>query len=192
MKVFSTSYLPDIAYIQQYLYCHKPVIDLGEYYIKQTHRNRGYICSSNGPLALIVPLRKLDSKRVGDIEISYAEKWQDQHVKTIRSCYKNSPYFEHYQPEFESLITTHFKFLYELNDAVLQWLLAELDIPYKHTFSNDYIEASVENDYRNEITTGKLLVPYKQVFSDRNGFCEGMSVVDLLFNKGPESLFFIK
>lgn len=192
MQVLSTAYLPYISYIQQYFCANNPVIDLGEHYVKQTHRNRGMICSSNGPLALIVPLRRMESRRCGDMEISYSEKWQDQHIKTIRSCYKNSPYYEHYQPEFELLLTTPFTLLHELNDAILRWLLNELDIPYKHTFSTEYIESSEDNDFRNIISPVKQEEFYKQVFSDRIGFTKGLSCIDLLFNKGPESMMYIQ
>jgi len=192
MQVFSTAYLPYISYCQLYLASHNPVIDLGEHYIKQTQRNRGSVGSSSGALLLTVPLSKTESKRVGDMQISYTENWQKQHIKTIRSCYKNSPYYEHYQFEFEAILTTPFTHLYQLNEAILKWLLHELDIPYKHTFSNSYIENGIVNDYRNEINITKAPLPYKQVFSDRIGFCKNLSCIDLLFNKGPEALMFIQ
>src|SRR5687767_2559843 len=135
MEIFSTAYLPGIIYIQQYIQASDPVIDLGENYIKQTHRNRGVICSSNGPLPLIVPLRKSDKKRTGDIPISYSEDWQSQHLKAIRSCYKNSPYYEHYQQEFEEILLNKFDLLHELNNEVLNWILVQLDVRIKHGLS---------------------------------------------------------
>src|SRR5687768_4563647 len=114
MEIFSTAYLPGIHYIRQYIQASNPVIDLGENYIKQSHRNRGIICSSNGPLALIVPLSKPSSsasgKSTGGVEINYAENWRTNHIKAIRSCYKNSPYYEHYQPEFENILLQEHQF----------------------------------------------------------------------------------
>lgn len=187
MEIFSTAYLPGIIYIQQYIQASDPVIDLGENYIKQTHRNRGVICSSNGPLPLIVPLRKSDKRRTVDMSISYSEDWQSQHLKAIRSCYKNSPYFEHYQPEFENIILDKYDLLHQLNGALLSWILLQVDIKIKHRLSEVYIEAKGE-DYRNFDYFKLATRPYKQVFSDRNGFLPGCGVIDLLFNKGPEAM----
>jgi hypothetical protein len=192
MDVLSTAYLPGILYIRQYLQSFNPVIDLGEHYIKQTHRNRGMICSSNGPLTLTVPLRKSGSRKTGEMEISYTEPWQSQHIKAIRSCYKNSPYYEHYQPEFEAILGKQYSFLYELNSALFSWLLVELGIPAKHSTSAAYVEAGITNDYRNFDYFKSAIKPYKQVFSDRNGFCQGLSCIDLLFNKGPEAMAYIQ
>ncbi len=187
MEVFSTAYLPGITYIQQYVKASNPVIDLGENYLKQTHRNRGMICSSNGPLHLIVPLRKSDSRRSGGMLISYLENWQGQHLKAIRSCYKNSPYYEHYQPEFEEIILYKYYLLNELNGALLDWILMQLEIVPKHRFSHEYIEQGT-SDFRTFDYFKSATRPYKQVFSDKNGFLPGCGVIDMLFNKGPEAL----
>jgi hypothetical protein len=197
MEVFSTAYLPDIIYIRQYLLAKEPVIDLGENYIKQTHRNRGVICSSNGPLSLIVPLRKsapttIGSRKMAEIEISYSENWQDQHLKSIRSCYKNSPYYEHYQEEFETIIQSKWSLLCELNAELFKWLLDQLDIVPKHTIVTNYIESGFSTDYRLSDYFIDASKTYKQVFSDRNGFTPGLSCIDLLFNKGPEAMAYIQ
>ena len=190
MDVFSTAFLPGIGYFRKWVAASDPVIDWGEHFIKQTQRNRASILSSGGPQNLIIPLRKSGSKRVGDMEISYTEDWQTRCLRAIRSSYKNSPYFEHYQPEFEELLLQKEPLLAVYNQSLFSWLLKELDIPTPASYSDIYIETGALNDYRNTdfyTQTGVDVKPYKQVFSYKMDFQAGLSAIDLLFNKGPEA-----
>lgn len=196
MEVFGTSFLPNILYFQCLASASDPVVDLGEHFIKQTYRNRSVILGSNGPLQLTVPLRKNDSKVVIDQEISYAEDWQTKALRAIRSSYTNSPYYEHYQEEFEHLLMKKDALLYLYNKGLFNWLLKELDLNMQIRYSDSYIIQNINNDLRNvdfnEVTTPSTIIKYKQVFSYKTDFVAGLSVIDLLFNKGPESLIYIK
>jgi hypothetical protein len=193
MDVFATAFLPGTLYFKKWLQSNDPVIDLGENFIKQTYRSRCTILSSNGPLMITIPLRKNDSKRVGDIEISYAEDWQTKGLRAIRSSYANSPYYEHYQEEFEALFMSKNELLYSYNRELFNWLLKNLYIEKNPGYSTEFISVGFNNDFRSkEFGSSLEMKEYKQVFSHKVNFIPGLSVIDLLFNKGPESLPFLQ
>jgi hypothetical protein len=196
MDVFGTAFLPNMVYFKRMLATSHPIIDLGEHFVKQTQRNRTFILSSGGTLPLIIPLRKSDSKVTKDILISYAEDWQVKALRAIRSSYKNAPYYEHYQAEFEALLMNKEELLTMYNRNLFEWLLKELGIDtWQLTYSPVYLEEGITNDYRNHdfySIPSDPFIPYKQVFSHKIPFVPGLSVIDLLFNKGPESLPYLK
>jgi hypothetical protein len=195
MDIFSTAFLPPIAYLHELFKASHPVIDLGEHYIKQTTRNRTFILASNGPLTLTIPLRKNDSKKLSEQEISYAEDWQTKFLRALRSAYTNSPYYEHYQPEFEEVLMQKEQSLHRYNRRLLEWLLMELGNPKQVDYSFTYIEPGneVKNDFRGEDRwLNYVYNPYKQVFTYKMHFVQGLSAIDLLFNKGPESWVYIQ
>lgn len=196
MDVFATAFLPGTLYLQKLLLSSHPVIDVGENFIKQTYRSRCTILSSNGPLMISVPLRKNDSKRVLDMEISYAEDWQTKALRAIRSSYANSPYYEHFQDEFEELLMRKESLLHLYNYELFNWMLKNLLIEKEFSISDEYITSEFNFDLRSIDFDGspelKKLQAYKQVFSHKTNFIPGLSGIDLLFNKGPESLPFLQ
>lgn len=196
MDVFGTAFLPNIAYFQHLLAAQSPVIDLGEYFIKQTLRNRALILSPNGIIPVIIPIHKTECKTVVTTQVSYAEDWQIKHLRAFRACYKSSPYYEHYQKEFEELLMEKQPLLYQYNMNLFTWLLKELDIDTEIEYSNDYLETGIQKDFRNvdfSLSTQQLFIrEYKQVFSYKSEFVPNLSVIDLLFNKGPECLPYLK
>lgn len=192
IDVFSTSFLGAVDWYAAFIQSAKPVIDIGEHYVKQTHRNRCLILSSNGDLPLIIPVKKSGARAVKDIEISYSEDWQTKAIRSIRSAYQNSPYFEHYQDEFESYLTYKDDLLYRYNLKLQDWVLRELGITIDYSISDVYITTGIQGDYRKGVSQIQGKRTYKQVFAHKFGFTPGLSIIDLLFNKGPESLMFLK
>ena len=103
--VLSTSYFPSISYIRLLNEYEKVSIDIGEHFIKQTHRNRCVISGANGRLNLIVPSEKWKSNTaVRDIRISYSDNWQKLHWKSLESAYRSSPYFEYYEDKLREIV----------------------------------------------------------------------------------------
>lgn len=192
MEVFSTSFLGPVDWYSTLMRLENVVIDLGEHYVKQTHRNRTAILTSNGTLQVVIPIKKSHLKSVKDIEISYTEDWQTKTLRAIRSSYLNSPYFEHFQEEFEALLMTREPFLYKYNMSLHNWIIQQLDLKMVIDYSFDYIETNSKNDHRNCVIKSENIRPYKQVFSHKFGFTPGLSIIDLLFNKGPESMMVLK
>ncbi|MES2379379.1 MAG: WbqC family protein [Bacteroidota bacterium] len=192
-------YLPPVAYFTQ-LNAHKPdiLIESQEHFPKQTYRNRANIHSPDGVLALTVPVVKGSKMhtKVKDVKISYDFKWQRQHWMGLETCYRRSAYFEYYEDDFAPFYQKHFTYLFDYNEQLLQMLLKfiKIQLPLQHTktYEAEYPDLS---DYRDSISPKKEFdfeqKPYFQVFDERNGFMKNLSIVDLLFNQGPQTINYL-
>lgn len=190
--VFSTALLPPPAWFAAFLQSADASIDLFEHFVKQTHRNRFRLLTANGPLNISVPLEKLPQgvRAVKEVRISYAEDWQRKALQAIRSAYNNAPYFEHYEEDFMAVFAQQPVHLWEYNHALLQWAFSCLDRPVSIRYTQAYAE-QVSNDFRVfDFCVPELSLPaspYTQVFRHKFGFTPHLSILDLLFNKGPEA-----
>ncbi|MES2428911.1 MAG: WbqC family protein [Bacteroidota bacterium] len=192
-------YLPPVAYFGQ-LNAHKPdiVIEREEHFPKQTYRNRANICSPDGMLTLTVPVvkgSKLHTK-IKDVKISYDFKWQRLHWMGLETCYRRSAYFEYYEDDLAPFYQKHFTYLFDYNEQLLQLLLKFIKVPlplqYTETYETKYPSLT---DLRDTISTKKEYPfeqkPYFQVFEERNGFLKNLSIVDLLFSQGPQTINYL-
>ncbi|MBC7566964.1 MAG: WbqC family protein [Pedobacter sp.] len=197
--IFPIFYIPPISYfsgIKQRNYNFK--LEIQEHFPKQTYRNRASIYSPNGTLDLIVPVVK-GSKvhtKVRDVKISDEFKWQRLHWKSFESCYRNSAYFEYYEVEFYKFYTTKYNFLFDLNIELFHWVLTQLKLNLDLQFTDEYFKSYDEGlDFRSKFVVKEMQLsntktPYFQVFDDREGFKPNLSIVDLLFNQGPQAKTF--
>lgn len=191
MQVFSLHYLPCIEWFSFWLKSENAVIDVHEHFVKQTYRNRTRILSANGPLDLSIPVKKqAHHTPMNQMRIENDFTWQHQHWQTIVSAYQSSPYFEHYQPYFEVLYQKEFNLLKDWNEVLLLQCLKLMKVEKKIEFSSSYIEDSGQIvDYRKSISpkvaSAFLHQPYLQVFTEKFSFQPNLSILDLLFNKGP-------
>jgi hypothetical protein len=166
-----------------------------EHYIKQSIRNRCEIATSNGILILTVPLsEKRNNMPVSEVRICYKSDWQRQHLKTLATAYKSSPFFEFYIDELEALYKLQPESLLEWNQIIHQQLLKWLRInkPFDRTLAYQKVYENIQ-DYRN--TAWKNLpttTTYHQVFENKLGFVGNLSIFDLLFNCGNESQSILK
>lgn len=192
-------YLPPVAYFSK-LITYKPdiLIESQEHFPKQTYRNRANICSPDGVLSLTVPVvkgSKLHTK-VKDVKISYDFKWQRLHWMSLETCYRRSAYFEYYEDDFAPFYQKHFNYLFDYNQQLLQLLLKfikiQLPLQYTETYEAQYPEL---NDYRDAMSPKKEYdfeqKPYFQVFEERNAFMKNLSIVDLLFSQGPQTINYL-
>lgn len=197
--IFSTAYLGPVHYYARLMQYGHVQIEQYDSYQKQSYRNRCAIFGANGLLNLSIPIVKMHGQKtlVRDIEIDYATRWQNNHWRSITSAYNSSPFFEFYAPDFEPFFSKKWQFLIdfnmELHGLIIEILeldtVCKLSQTYEHLFNGD--------DYRELITpkTKRLLnpdnnfkpYPYTQTYSDKHGFIDNLSIVDLLFNTGPES-----
>lgn len=193
--VLSIHYLPCIVWFRNLLQHENVVLDVHEHFLKQTYRNRCHILGANGVLALTVPVKKRDHKQsMQKTCIEYEMKWQHQHWQSIVSAYNSSPFFLYYRDGFEALYQTTFESLVDLNLAMITHCLKLLKVEKKWSLSEAYI-AVEGKDLRESIHPKRpeeaVLKPYWQVFSEKMPFQADLSIIDLLFNKGPESLRYI-
>lgn len=194
--IFPLFYLPPVSYFSALNANNFDfLLEREEHFPKQTYRNRARIYSPNGPLNLFLPVIKgsKNHTKMKDVKISYDFKWQRLHWLSLESCYRNSPYFEYYEDELTPFYRKNFVFLFDYNLEMLAWIFKQFKKPAAFKFTSEYQAAvSPEADFRTKIQfkSTPLLFPakpYHQVFEDRAGFLPNMSIVDLLFNQGPQA-----
>lgn len=196
LSVFSLYYAAPISYYAKMFQKHSIIIDLGEYFRKGTYRNRCSIAGANGILTLSIPLQKGKNQRtpMGEVKISYDHPWQKIHWDSLCAAYRRSPFFEYYEDDFKDFYKTPYstlsEFNLELQNTFLRLLGTELNA---ETSSNYMVPKNNRDDYRMLYDSkSHLSTPrYMQVFEDRNGFLEDLSIFDLLFNKGNRSLEYL-
>lgn len=191
--IFPTAYLPSIEYVSLFLKTEDASIELFETYQKQSCRTRTNVMTANGVQTLTIPVIKTNGNHTltKDIEISYKESWQQVHLRCLESAYRKSAYFDYYFPYFEKIYKQKFNTLVELNDFCLKTILKIMKVKKDYSFTTDFEKITDEKDYRISLSKGTNKIeikPYYQVFADRHGFIPNLSIVDLLFNEGPNSI----
>ena len=198
MTLFTTAYFPSISYMARFLAEDAPVIEVFETYHKQTYRNRCRVMTANGVESLSVPVIKVNGNHTmtKDMAISPIEPWQHIHSRCLESAYKAAPYFDHYYDYLRPIFEGHFNRLIDLNDAALQAVLKMLKIKKDIVHTTDYVRET-ENDLREAFSPKKpfeasLFPTYYQVFSEKYPFAPDLSVLDLVFNEGPETMEYLR
>ena len=175
------------------------------YYLKQSYRNRCLIATTNGVQALTVPVSVETSMNGKTVRVSDHGNWRHQHWQALTSAYGDSPFFQYYEDDLRPFFTERWEFLLDYNEAIRQRMCQLLDVQPKVSLcSHPMIEKEKEEnigditDFR-EVIDAKHPLPdatfqprrYYQVYERKHGFLPNLSVLDLLFNMGPESIFYL-
>ena len=168
-------------------------------YQKQTYRNRTHIYSANGTLALSIPVVYSQNNRqmYRDIEIYNNDKWQNVHWKSLISAYGASPFFEFYKDSLEKIYLKKYTDLTKFNFDIINLIFEWIEIEIKSELSKGYniwYENSLDlrKNIENKRCTSSENIRYRQVFSNKNGFLNDLSIMDLIFNEGPNSISYLK
>lgn len=197
----SSAYLAPVEYYTKLVGYNNVFIEQHDHYMKQTYRNRCTIAGPNGELALSIPIIRPDVPKAAtkDIRISDHGNWRHLHWNAIESAYNNTPFFEYYKDDFRPFYEKSYDFLVDFNEELRELVCALIDIQPNVALTESYKGEFVPNeaDFRDIIHPKKefSLVdpefkpqPYYQVFESKLGFLPNMSIIDLLFNMGPESV----
>jgi hypothetical protein len=200
--LLSSAYFPPVHYMALISGAENTFIEKEENYLKQTYRNRCIILSATGPIILSVPvfMGSLHKVRIKDIKIDYSKRWQKLHLRGINSSYRSSPFFEYYFHHIEAVINSNHEWLIDLNMHSLRVVTELLRCPALVSYTAKFQPVSEEQyDFRYQISPKKELPgsifnfrEYYQVFSDRTGFVPALSILDLLFNIGPDAPVYLE
>jgi hypothetical protein len=197
--LLSIAYLPPVHYFSKLIKYQNVYIEKFENYQKQSYRNRCYILSANGILALSVPVIHAGNKIfTRDIKIDNSLRWKGIHLKAIESAYSSSAFYLYYIDDILKVYNQNYQYLWDLNIAliikILELLNLDLTLQYTESFKSvpfpfeDLTQALHPKAKYNVRENDYTLKPYYQVFEDKYGFVPNLSIIDLLFNTGPEAL----
>lgn len=198
MTLLYPTYLPNIASYIVMAQSDAFVFEICDSYQKQTYRNRCYIYGANGKLSLNIPVHYTQRNRqdTKEIEIENSSKWQSTHWKSIESAYKTSPFFEFYEDEFKVLFENPKEFLLDFNLECIAVINNCIGFEPVISNSEQFSKTTSESDYRFLVNARKEpkieTKPYIQVFKDKHGSITNLSILDLLFNEGPNTLNYLK
>jgi len=209
--LLQTTYFGPIQWYQKlYRYDHC-LIEQYDSFQKQTYRNRCVIATANGVQALTVPVEhqansqepKANGQFVKDLRISDHNQWRRVHWNALQSAYSESPFFEYYADDLHLFFEQKYEYLLDFNEAIRQKVCELIDIHPQVTYTTDYTssvshQSSAITDFRDVINAKHpqadaefTAKEYWQVFQHKHGFLPNLSILDLLFNLGPESIFYL-
>ena len=182
MLSLPTSYLAPVSWYRALAAADSAVVDQHEHYVKQTWRNRCRIAMPDGPQDLVLPVQAASSHvPIRDIRLSDHGNWRHHHWSALRTAYGKSPFFEYYADDFAPFyLERRYDFLLDFNLALHELVCELIDLNVPLARSEQYTGA--------QFPVAEELRPYYQVFAQRLGFLPDLSILDLLFNMGPESL----
>lgn len=193
------TYFPNLAHFVAMVRAEHVVFEIDDNFLKQTYRNRTYIYGANGKLTLNIPVvhSQKNRQKYRDVKIFNEEKWQSLHWKSLLSAYRTSPFFEYYEDELHPIFHTKTKYILDFNlkciEVICECLQLELNTSKTETYQSE-----IENteDFRFLVNAKKEKVQsfenYTQVFNNKHGFIPNLSILDLLFNEGPNAVNYLE
>lgn len=189
--IFPLFLFPNIEYLSVLSRYSKVFIEERESFIKQSFRNRFYIYSASGALGISIPIKKqsLKNNQFSEAEILYSDNWNKKAYRAIESAYGKSSYFEYFSDEIKPFFFNEYKRLIDLNYDVLKYFLKKWEINTELNPSYEF-KKEYQIDLRNNFNTNRYqdfqTKEYYQCFTEKHGFINNLSCLDLLFNEGKE------
>lgn len=192
------TYFPSISHYIAMLQADSVTFEMEDNFQKQTNRNRMYIYSPNGVQLLNIPIKHTNDRhqKYKDVRIENDFGWQKNHFKSLEAAYRTSPFFEYFEDDFRPLFEKKHEFLMDLNLEIFELVNDSLGIKIATEKTTEYFH-EVPNyiDFRH-LANGKKdttkLEEYTQVFEEKHGFINNLSILDLLFNEGRYAIEYLK
>lgn len=178
----------------------KLVIEAKDNYQKQTYRNRTYIYSPNAKQLLTVPIvhtKTTGRQKYNQVTIEESFDWKKQHWKSIETAYRTSPYFEFYEDELEPFFKKEHQCLFQMNLESMEIIAQCMQLePFTYELTDEFLLNHKDKLDKRSLVNAKTKQEYSfdsyvQVFDDKHGFIPNLSILDLLFNEGPNSLNYL-
>lgn len=200
--LLSIAYLPPVSWMAVALQSDKIALEVHETYPKQTFRNRCNIATASGVLSLTIPVKRINGNhtKTCDIHIDNSKNWQLLHWRSIITAYNKSPYFLYYRDLFEPLFSKKYDLLVDFNRELLYSILNALksktrNVLYTNEYKTnpDYIDLRSSFHPKYPLQNITCVLPrYMQAFEEFHGYLPDLSIIDLLFNLGPDALLYLE
>jgi len=192
------TYFPSISHFVAMVKSETITFEVEDNFQKQTNRNRMYIYSPNGIQLLNIPVKhsKTAHQKFKDTRIEHAFDWQKQHFKSLEAAYRTSPFFEYFEDDLRPVFEKKHDFMMDLNFQIMEIVTSCLGMDFSYSRTEEYFgDVQDVQDYR-YLTNGKkdtsIFEPYTQVFEEKHGYINNLSILDLLFNEGRYAMEYLK
>lgn len=199
MSLFIPTYFSPISQYSEIVKSDAIVFEMEDNFQKQSYRNRCYIFNSNGKQLLNIPVKD-GSKEVSsrkknkDMLVENNIPWQDHHLKSLQTAYRTSPFYEFYEDDLLPIFTKKYKYLQDVNIDTFLFITDALQINQNYSKTKEY-NININDDYRDLASVKnqpeKLVNKYIQMFDDKHGFLPNLSILDLLFMEGPNTISYL-
>jgi hypothetical protein len=192
------TYFPSISHFVAMAKADTVTFEMEDNFQKQTNRNRMYIYSPNGIQLLNIPIKhtKEAHQKTKDVKLETAFDWQRQHFKSLEAAYRTSPFFEYFEDTLSPIFTKKHTFLMDLNLETIDIVSKCIGMKIDYSKTTEYFHEVPDFRDLRALANGKkdfsVFEPYTQVFAEKHGFINNLSILDLLFNEGRFALDYLK
>ena len=194
------TYFPSISHFVAISQADGITFEIEDNFQKQTNRNRTYIYSPNGIQLLNIPVKHSNKihQKTKDIQLENQFDWQKQHFKSLEAAYRSSPFFEYFEDDIRTIFEKKYTFLLDLNFDTFDFISKSMRMKFDYETTTEYFHEVNSNEFLDfrYLANGKKddskFEPYPQVFEEKEGFLNNLTVLDLLFNEGKFALDYLK
>lgn len=201
MSLFIPTYFAPISQYTEIIKSDNVTFEMEDNFQKQSYRNRCYIYNSNGKQLLNIPLKEKKGtsslrKKTKDMLVDNNSHWQEHHLKSLQTAYRASPFYEFYEDDLLAIFNKKYTFLQDVNIDTYLFVTDALQISQQYSKTKEYEIITDKNDYRIladiKKQPKKSRDKYIQMFDNKHGYIDNLSILDLLFMEGPNAISYLK
>ena len=201
MSLFIPTYFAPISQYSEIIQSDSILFEVEDNFQKQSYRNRCYIYNSNGKQLLNIPVKEKKEnsslrKKTKYMLVDNDSQWQEHHLKSLQSAYRSSPFYEFYEDDLLAIFTKKYSYLQDVNIDTHLFITDALQVNQQFSKTKEYLIKGDESDYRYladiKKQPKKPLDKYIQMFENKHGYIDNLSILDLLFMEGPNAISYLK